>query len=103
MVVFDSLDNTSEKPNNQNKRWFKNKEYGYGWTPNSSEGWLVLLVFVIFLIVQIFDLTQKLETGMNSMLSAAIYIFNFIFALTVMLTITTLTGEKPKWSWRNKK
>jgi hypothetical protein len=103
MVVFDSVENTFEKINNQNKRWFKNKEYGYGWAPNSREGWLVLLIFVIFLIVQIFDLTQKLEAGMNFMLSAAIYIFNFVLALTVLLTIIILTGEKLKWSGRNKK
>jgi hypothetical protein len=35
-----------------NKRWFKRKKYGYGWTPVSKEGWLLTLGLVIAVIAE---------------------------------------------------
>lgn len=34
----------------KNKIWFVNKTYGYGWTPATWEGWLVLLIWLIIFI-----------------------------------------------------
>ena len=31
------------------KYWFKPKRFGYGATPNTVEGWLVIALFVIYL------------------------------------------------------
>jgi hypothetical protein len=102
LILDNSLDSATEN-SVEFKLWFKNKKYGYGWTPVSRNGWIVVLVFVIFLILQIFDLTYKLEFGVNSIISIVIYIFNFATALTALSTITTLTGEKPKGLWITKK
>ena len=34
--------------NSNKKLWFRRKLYGWGWTPCTWEGWLVILVWVIF-------------------------------------------------------
>jgi cellulose synthase/poly-beta-1,6-N-acetylglucosamine synthase-like glycosyltransferase len=31
--------------------WFKNKTYGYGWTPATWQGWGITIVYIIILII----------------------------------------------------
>lgn len=95
-----ATNNTGESLKNY---WFESKEYGYGWTPASREGWIVLLVFVLFVIVQALDLTSKLGSNIEAPGIIAVYIFNLSCALAALLVITRLTGPDPKWSWSNKK
>ena len=33
-----------------NRYWFKQKRYGYGVTPNTWEGWLTLVIFVLAIL-----------------------------------------------------
>ena len=42
-----------------NKYWFKPKAFGYGATPTTWEGWLVVLGFVIYLLAISMFLTEE--------------------------------------------
>jgi hypothetical protein len=83
--------------------WFKNKQYGYGWTPVSRQGWLVLFGFIVYTVVQVLDLTIKISSDIDYYKVITVYLFNFASAITCLLLITYLTGQKSKWSWGSKK
>lgn len=75
--------------------WFKRKLYGWGWTPATWQGWLVVLVYVA--AVFFFALTIDKNSPPKEI------VFTFILPILI-LTLTLLricfkTGEKPKWQW----
>jgi hypothetical protein len=71
---------------NKKKLWFRAKMYGWGWYPSSWEGWLVLTVFALLIII------SALTLGPFSLLVAT--------PLTIILIyICYKTGEKPRWRW----
>ena len=80
--------------NNTNKKlWFRRKLYGWGWTPCTWEGWLVLLVWVIFFALAMSNLDH--ESFKN---------FLFIFlSVLFLIWICYKKGEKPKWQWGKRK
>lgn len=82
------------------KYWFRNKQYGYGWYPASIEGWIVFTGYMLFIF-----LISLLFVGLyKDDVSFVIFYMGSIFLATViLLLICVKTGEKPKWSWGNKK
>jgi hypothetical protein len=76
-------------------KWFKRKAYGWGWTPATVEGWLVMLVYFVSIGMLLFTVNRY-----NA--SPKVLTITF-FALTfALIVITAATGEKPKWQWGNK-
>ena len=75
------------------KLWFKNKRYGWGWTPATREGWLVILVYLVLVLGIAFIYPP--ESG---------FFFVSIVALTgALIFICYATGETPEWRWGDKK
>ncbi len=72
------------------KLWFKNKTYGFGWTPSSWEGWLVTAVYLFVVIGMVEKLARKGALG---------NIIWIIFATLFFVWVTASYGEKPHWSW----
>ena len=71
------------------KKWFRRKLYGYGWTPVSWEGWLVLLIWVGLFT---FGVAKMDHEGMKNLV--------IIFLMTgVLIYICYKKGERPKWQW----
>ncbi len=75
--------------------WFKAKLYGWGWTPVKWQGWFVVLLYVMGLVL--FSLTIDENSSPREV------VFTFILPVT-FLTITLIricykTGEKPHWQW----
>ncbi|WP_413942928.1 hypothetical protein [Bdellovibrio sp. HCB-162] len=80
---------------NQNSKtlWFKRKRYGWGWTPNTIQGWVTILVYTI--LVALYPLLTEADGSFSAPVFLAITI-----PLTIGLIILCyLKGEKPKWSW----
>jgi hypothetical protein len=75
-------------------RWFKRKKYGYGWTPCTWQGWLVILVYGLGLYMLVVRLLP--ETSASSPVQ-------FLLAVTIwtvlLLVITYRTGDPPRWQW----
>ena len=72
--------------------WFKNKTYGYGWFPATWEGWLITVGFLIAIIGN--SLTIK-----NSEQALTVFLPETVLMVILLLVITYLTGEKPRWIW----
>lgn len=74
--------------------WFKRKLYGWGWTPVTWQGWLVILGFVAALIVIAVHNKYQLAAG-----HPLHFIVEIVIAVVVLLIICQNTGEKLKWQW----
>lgn len=89
------------------KKWFKSKEYGWGWTPASKEGWIVMAVYLLVLAfssIAYFQYMKRVNEVLN--LSEAVIAFAYILLVTflslILIFICTVKGEKPKWRWGKK-
>lgn len=75
--------------------WFKNKLYGWGWTPVKWQGWLVVALYIIFTLA--FALTIDDNSTPREL------VFTFFLPITILTTtlirICYLKGEKPRWRW----
>ncbi len=84
---------------NPERYWFKRKLYGWGWTPATWQGWLIVLTYII--LVFLFALTIDGTAPERELW--------FTFVLPLILLTTTLigicwkTGEKPRWQWGERK
>lgn len=77
--------------------WFKRRQYGYGWTPVSVEGWLTVVIFISLLIGSSLLL---FEESVDSTLSDLITFFAVAFVITfVTFWISSKHGPEPKWRW----
>ncbi len=86
------------KDNPQNY-WFKAKLYGWGWTPATWQGWLVILVYIALISILVFMRENSIlgnpDSGSNFLTLAMP-----IIVLTILLiTICYKKGEKPQWRW----
>ncbi len=76
------------------KLWFRAKLYGYGWTPASWQGWLVLAIYLGGVI--------GLSVFMDSLLTfwqVLAIVVSFIVQTVLLLIICVLTGERARWRW----
>jgi hypothetical protein len=81
------------------KLWFKAKKYGWGWTPCSMEGWLVIIVYCIAIVFELFS--TNFQAPVTSILFE--FIPTIILFTIVLIVICFATGEKPSWRWGDKK
>ena len=82
------------------KMWFRAKTYGYGWTPCSIEGWLVMLLYVwscmnIFLVID-----WRSHSSSDTLINFAPVFLAQTFLLYV---ICVWRGEKARWRWGREK
>lgn len=77
--------------------WFKNKTYGWGWTPATWEGWLVLAVFIGLFAwnVAVFGGWAIAPTNAE----VAWYLVRVGLLVTALLLVCYKKGEKPGWHW----
>jgi hypothetical protein len=76
--------------------WFKRKLYGWGWVPVKWQGWLVIVIFIIFILWNgLYIGSKAVTTG-----SELIWFFAKIFAsLAAVIFICYKKGERPRWQW----
>lgn len=75
--------------------WFKRKIYGWGWTPATWQGWLVVIVFVAIILTLVFsvDKASIKEGGLINFFAPIVVL------IVAMIGISYWKGEKPKWQW----
>ncbi len=81
------------------KLWFRRKRYGYGWTPSTIEGWLVIGIYAVLMIIVVAHAAQTVQSGEHTLIQL---ILPVIILTAIMLVITYIKGEKPRWQWGNK-
>jgi uncharacterized membrane protein YhaH (DUF805 family) len=75
--------------NEDNKLWFKAKRYGWGWTPCSWQGWIVLLIWLTLFVFSVVKIDRELVKN----------VFVIIIMFFVLIYICYKKGEKPRWRW----
>jgi hypothetical protein len=70
-------------------RWFAMKRYGWGWTPCTWQGWLILCVSLAIFVVWILPLDAT-----SWQFWTAVVVWS-----VALIGICALTGEKPRWRW----
>jgi len=81
---------------NPKRYWFKRRLYGWGWVPVRWAGWVVVLFFILFLLLEGFAISLKSNPSKGDFL---FFFGNLILAVVVLMIICYKNGEKPKWSW----
>jgi ABC-type polysaccharide/polyol phosphate export permease len=84
---------------NPKNYWFKQKLFGYGWTPAKWQGWVVILLFLAYIVF----LSTNLSGQEPTTLEIKNFIFKLVISIIILLIICILTGEKPHWQWGLKK
>lgn len=77
--------------------WFRARSYGWGWTPNTWEGWVLTLGFIAVIVGG-----SALYEAMPSTPLARIFIPFMILFTIIFVSICYFTGEKPEWKWAGK-
>jgi hypothetical protein len=86
------------------KKWFKSKDYGYGWVPQTFEGWLTTLVYIALVTIVTIIFTMRITDPLfNQLVSTGIYLLLIGIFTISLLIIAYKTGEKPSWRWGKKK
>ena len=79
------------------KPWFKAKKYGAGWYPASIEGYMVLIIYIIFELFLAFRIDNDPQNIIGE------FIFPSTAATILLILIAYKKGEKLKWRWGKKK
>lgn len=79
------------------KIWFKAKKFGWGWYPVTWQGWLATIAYIAYIVWT----STKLESAGGEPTQALLYYFlpRIFLATALLILISILTGEKPKWHW----
>jgi hypothetical protein len=77
--------------------WFKKKTYGWGWTPVTWQGYLTIIVFIV--AVNIYPIYALRENDF----SLPVFLMVTFGLVILQLYVCYRKGEKPSWSWGDKK
>lgn len=83
--------------------WFKAKLYGWGWTPAKWQGWLVIGVYIVLVLLLVVtredDILGNPDSGSNFLVLG----LPIILLTAILLYICYKKGEKPRWQWGKRK
>lgn len=87
--------------NTQDKKlWFRRKSYGWGWTPCSWQGWVVLAAYLLVIMLFSYYTSGDMYPDGNLLVR---FIFPFGVLTAILIFICYKKGEKPAWQWGEKK
>ncbi len=75
--------------------WFKAKLYGWGWTPVTWQGWVVILVYVALVL----PIAYTIEDNTITSTIVLTRILPIAILTGILIGICYKTGEKPRWQW----
>ena len=79
--------------------WFRARAYGWGWTPVTIEGWLVVIAFLVALAAITAVFVYQVRHG--AVQGPAILWFLAALAVLsgILIAVCWATGERPHWRW----
>lgn len=85
---------------NENKYWMKRRRYGWGWTPTSWQGWLLLLLQGVVVIAAATQLPPKpAEPSLGQLVKFFVIL---ISAVATLVLVSSRTAPAPHWRWGKK-
>jgi hypothetical protein len=85
------------------KYWFKRRRYGFGWTPTTWQGWLILVVYIVAMVaVALMMGVTGSNTYRHSLQFVEPFLFVFVVATIILIAILSAKSPSPKWRWGKK-
>jgi len=81
------------------KLWFKARSFGWGWTPVSVEGWVVVVVFLVLVLAGTAIFMYQIRGGVDQGLATVLYLAWVALLVGALIAIGYATGEPPRWRW----
>ena len=75
--------------------WFKRRLYGWGWTPATWQGFLVLFLYVVAVLFLVFTI-NKTSSNREIMRS---FLLPIVVLTIALIGIGYVKGETPRWQW----
>jgi hypothetical protein len=88
-----------EQSNPMTKLWFKARSFGWGWTPVSVEGWVVVVVFLVLVLAGTAIFMYQIRGGADQGLATVLYLAWVALLVGALVAIGYATGEPPRWRW----
>lgn len=76
--------------------WFKRKTYGWGWTPVTWQGWLVLIFYIALMFLNFMRLDAISHSASDTVRP---FVIQSALLTALLIAICYKTGEKPRWQW----
>jgi len=75
-------------------QWFKAKKYGLGWTPSSWQGWSILFVYCLLVVLLFMDSDQDSHSASDTLIN---FIPSVLVLTLILILVSSLTGRKKKY------
>lgn len=82
----------------EKKLWFGNKKYGYGWVPNSIQGWISTGVYGLYVVVSTIWLSNQHAEPQETYI--LLYTLGMLISTGILVGLAKVKGTKGKWRWR---
>jgi hypothetical protein len=79
--------------------WFRARSYGWGWTPVTIEGWLVVLAFLAAVGIVTAMFLARLRQGADPRPATLLFLLGLAILVGLLVAICWATGERPRWRW----
>ena len=80
------------------KYWFVAKTYGWGWTPATWQGWVIVLMYLILMYGGAWGIFHFVSE--EKQLRAFLPFVGVISS--ILLYLSYKKGERPRWQWGNR-
>jgi hypothetical protein len=79
--------------------WFRARSYGWGWTPVTVEGWLVMLAFLVAVGIVPAVFLYQLRHGADPGRATLGFLVGLAILIGRLVAVCRATGERPRWRW----
>lgn len=76
--------------------WFKTKTYGWGWTPSTWQGWLVIVLYFVINGGAFFFFDASSHSASDTLRPFFIVV---AVSTAALLALCYRYGETPRWRW----
>lgn len=75
------------------RRWFASLNRGIGWKPATWQGWVIVIIYVVFVVWDFLRIDSASHSVSDTLLS---FIPEALIATVILSFICYFTGEKPR-------
>jgi hypothetical protein len=91
---------TEEVENTNHKLWFKAKTYGYGWYPVTWQGWSIIAVYLVYVLLKVSDFAKDIKESTEAPGEmTGVFLIDILVVTLALVIISYLSGEKASWRW----
>jgi hypothetical protein len=79
--------------------WFRARSYGWGWTPMTLEGWLVIFAFLVAVGIITGLYIYRMQHGASHGTAMLVFLLAIGILTGLLIAVCWVTGERPRWRW----